>query len=332
MIHRMPTFSGLLLALSIATTAAGPARAEANDSPWGGDYFPNVPLVNQDGKTVRLYDDLLKDKKVLVDFVFERCEQSCPLDTAKMARVQKLFGDRVGRDIFIYSITMDPEHDTPAVLKDYAQRYGAGPGWQFLTGTKADIEAIRERFGERGKKEEHANAVKVGDVARGRWMRVPLTADANYIVAEVTNMFDPGWSAGKPLKSIAEAPQVEIFGPGQLLFANRCATCHGFDQDKQLGPDLAGITARRERSWLVKYIAAPNEMRARKDPIALELASRNKVLMPNLSLTNKELAEVIEYLEAKSKVAPPQAAVAVAGAAEAAGHDHHHHHHHGAAH
>jgi len=269
MIHRMATFSGLLLAFSIAATPVGSARAEAKDSPWGGDYFPNVPLVNQDGKTVRLYDDLLKDKKVLVDFVFERCEQSCPLDTAKMVQVQKLFGDRVGRDIFMYSITMDPEHDTPAVLKDYAQRYGAGPGWQFLTGTKANIEAIRERFGERGKKEEHANAVKVGDVASGRWMRVPLTADANYIVAEVTNMFDPGWSAGKQLKSIAEAPQVEIFGPGQLLFANRCATCHGFGQDKQLGPDLTGITARRERNWLVSYIAAPNEMRARKGTVAV---------------------------------------------------------------
>lgn len=324
---RKTTFAGLLLAFSIAGTHAGAALAEASNGAWGSDYFPNVPLVNQEGKTVRLYDDLLKDKKVLVDFIYERCEQSCPLDTAKMVRVQKLFGDRIGRDIFMYSITMDPENDTPKVLKEYAARYGAGPGWQFLTGKKEDIEAVRDRFGERSSKEEHSNAVKVGDVAKGQWMRVPLAADAAYIVAEVTNMFDPGWSEGKQLKSIAEAPNVAISGPGQLLFANRCATCHTFGKGAQLGPDLAGITQRREPNWLASFIAAPNEMRARKDPIALELQGKYRALMPNLSLTKKEVLEVLAYLEEMNQAAAPQAVVAIA-APEPAAHDHHQHQHH----
>ncbi|MBI2319046.1 MAG: SCO family protein, partial [Betaproteobacteria bacterium] len=98
-------------------------------SPWGKNYFPNVPLVTQDGKMVRFYDDLLKGKKVLINFIFAQCEQGCPLDTANMARVQKLLGERVGSDIFMYSITLDPEHDTPKVLKEYAAQFGAGPGW-----------------------------------------------------------------------------------------------------------------------------------------------------------------------------------------------------------
>jgi protein SCO1/2 len=78
--------------------------------------------VTQDGKTVLFYDDLLKGKKVLLDFVFALCEDGCPLDTANMARVQKLLGSSVGKDIFMYSITLDPEHDTPKVLKEYADQ------------------------------------------------------------------------------------------------------------------------------------------------------------------------------------------------------------------
>jgi protein SCO1/2 len=334
MIKRLMTFA--VLAVSISGMRGGAAWAATDSSPWGADYFPNVPLVTQDGKTVMFYDDLLKDKKVLVDFVFALCDQGCPLDTANMARVQKLFGSRVGKDIFMYSITLDPENDTPQKLKEYAEQYGAGPGWLFLTGKREDIDAIRFKFGERGQKEEHANTVKVGDVARGQWVRVPLTADPNYIVTEVKNMFDPSWSAGRTLKSIAQAPQLEVFGPGQVLFANRCAACHTFGKGNHLGPDLMGITARRERNWLINYLAEPDKMRARKDPVALELAKNNKVLMPNLKLTKKELGEVMEYLEAKSDLSSkPGAPQAVAATGAAGGekpgpvaHDHHAHDHH----
>jgi protein SCO1 len=311
----------------------GASSAAPTRSPWGSDYFPNVPLVNQDGKTVMFYDDLLKGKKVMIDFIFAQCEDGCPLDTANMVRVQKLLGASIGKDIFMYSITLDPEHDTPKVLKEYAAQYGAGPGWQFLTGKREDIDKVRDKLGQRSVKEQHANAVQVGDVATGRWIRIPLAADPNYIVTEVKNTFDPGWSVGKTLKSIAEARQPELFGPGQIMFANRCAACHTFGKGDHLGPDLMGVTARRERNWLINYLAEPNKMRARKDPIALELAKNNKVLMPNLKLTKKELAEMMEYLEAKSVPSSTAAqTVVAAGAADAekpasAAHDHDHHQH-----
>jgi len=315
-----------------ASQEQGQASPEVR-SPWGADYFPNVPLVTQDGKTVRFYDDLMKGKQVLVNFIFTSCEQACPLDTANMARIQKLLGERVGRDIFMYSITLDPEHDTPEALKAYAERFGAGPGWLFLTGKREDIDKIRNKLGDRGEKEEHANTVRVGDVAKGQWIRVPLTADPNYIVMELTNTLDPGWSAGKTLKSIAEAPRPEVFGPGQLLFHNRCAACHAFGKGNLLGPDLKGVATRRERDWLFRYLAAPEKMRASQDPIASELARQYKVLMPNLSLTNKELGELIEYLEAKSNPRPtPEAPQAVAPAAtdgaKPDAHAHHDHQHH----
>jgi protein SCO1 len=335
MIKRLVAFAELILAVSISGMFGGAALAAPNAAVWGGDYFPNVPLVTQDGKTVMLYDDLLKGKKVLIDFIFAKCEDGCPLDTANMVRVQKLLGDKVGKEIHMYSITLDPEHDTPAVMKEYAQQYGAGPGWLFLTGTRENIDKIRFKLGDVGKKEEHANAVKVGDIARGQWVRVPLTADPQYIVSEIRGLFEPGWSSGKKLKSIAEAPSIPVAGHGQVLFSNRCAACHTFGKGGHLGPDLAGITTRREPDWLIRYLAEPHKMRASKDPTALELAKNWKVLMPNLSLTKQELGDLMIYMEemGNAKRAAP-AAEAAPGAEKSAAlahdhsqHDHAHHDH-----
>lgn len=83
---------------------------------WGANYFPNVTLVTQDGKSVRFFDDLLKDKVVVIYFMYTSCEDTCPLETAQLVRVQRILGDRVGKDVFMYSITIDPKHDTPEVL------------------------------------------------------------------------------------------------------------------------------------------------------------------------------------------------------------------------
>lgn len=333
MIKRLVTFA--VLAVSILGTLGGAAWAAPKNSPWGANYFPNVPLQTQDGKTVRFYDDLIKDKKVLINFMFATCDDGCPLDTANMLKVQKLLGSSVGKDIFIYSITLDPEHDKPKVLKEYADLYGVGPGWLFLTGTRADIDAIRAKFGITGKMTEHANTVRMGDDPRGLWMSVPLNTDPAYIATEIRNSFDPGWSAGKKLRSIADAPKTEIFGAGQLLFSSRCAACHAFGKGDRLGPDLMGITDRRERDWLINYLAEPNKMRAAGDPIALELAKRNKVLMPQLNLTHENLENLLLYLEAQD--APrvkPEAPKTVAAPGAAGGekptalaHDHQHHDH-----
>ena len=126
-----------VVALLVCAWSLGPARpvVAAPDGPrWGPDYFPNVPLTTQEGRSVRLYDDLLKDKIVAIDLIYTTCQYQCPLETARLVQVQRLLGDRVGKDIFFYSITIDPEHDTPAVLKAYAEKFHAGPGWLRSTG------------------------------------------------------------------------------------------------------------------------------------------------------------------------------------------------------
>jgi cytochrome oxidase Cu insertion factor (SCO1/SenC/PrrC family) len=145
--------SQLLVASQPLSTPAPAGQATSEtavveaDTPWGGDYFPNTLLTDQDGHQMRFFDDMIKGKVVVINFIFTSCSDSCPLETARLRQVQKLLGDRVGKDIFFYSISIDPLSDTPEVLKAYAQRFQVGPGWKFLTGEFADVTDLRKKLG-----------------------------------------------------------------------------------------------------------------------------------------------------------------------------------------
>src|SRR3989442_6599353 len=128
----------------VALLSIGPAGA---GSPWGADYFPNVPLTTQDGTAVHFYEDLLKGKKVAINLIYTSCKDECPLETARLGQGQRPLSDRVGKDVFFYSITIDPQQDTPAVLKAYAEKFGVGPGWLFLTGKEDDIKLVAKKLG-----------------------------------------------------------------------------------------------------------------------------------------------------------------------------------------
>src|ERR1044072_6301085 len=123
-----------------------PDGATAN-SQWGENHFPNVELITQDGKKVHFYDDLIKGKVVALELIYTTCKYNCPLETARMVQLQKELGDRVGKEVFFYSITIDPEHDTPEVLKAYAEKYHVKPGWLFLTGKATDIKLLSHKLG-----------------------------------------------------------------------------------------------------------------------------------------------------------------------------------------
>src|SRR6266850_2331875 len=94
-------------------------------------HLPNVTLRTQDGVRVRFYDDLVKGKTVLINFMFTSCTAHCPFTTANLAKVQQALGPYAGRDVFLISISIDPANDVPATLASYAARFGAGPGWTF---------------------------------------------------------------------------------------------------------------------------------------------------------------------------------------------------------
>jgi protein SCO1/2 len=140
-------FLGLLLLAVMVLLVAIMVRQANASTHWGANYFPNVPLTDQNGRTVHLYDDLLKGKTVVVNLIYTQCQDSCPLETARLLQVQKMLGDHVGKDVFFYSVSIDPEHDTPAVLKAYAEKFHAGPGWLFLTGKKTDIDLVAHKLG-----------------------------------------------------------------------------------------------------------------------------------------------------------------------------------------
>src|SRR5712692_3720568 len=157
-------------------------------------YFPNVVLTTHEGRTVRFYDDLIKDKVVTINFMYTQCEDGrCPLTTANLVRVQKLLKDRVGRDIFMYSFTLTPEHDTPAVLRRYARAYGVGPGWTFVTGKPADMERLRRKLGfawanpvRDAKKASHTGNLRYGNEPLQLWSACPAMSRPEWIVESMS--------------------------------------------------------------------------------------------------------------------------------------------------
>jgi cytochrome oxidase Cu insertion factor (SCO1/SenC/PrrC family) len=136
-------------------------------------YFPNLTLVTQDNKPVRFYEDLLKGKTVLINFLFTTCKGVCPPMTANLARVQKHLGERVGRDIVMISLSVDPTNDTPAVLKKFADNFKAQPGWYFLTGEKKNVDWVLYKLGGYVEdKQQHTGVLIIGNEATGEWMKV----------------------------------------------------------------------------------------------------------------------------------------------------------------
>lgn len=152
------------------------------------DHFPNVPLTNHEGEQVRFYDDLVKDKFVTINMVYTTCKATCPLVTANLVRVQKILGERVGRDLFMYSITIDPKRDTPKVLKKYAKTHGVGKGWQFLTGKPEDIELLRRGLGftwadpvRDANKDNHTGNLRYGNEPLMLWGAVPGLSNPSWV-------------------------------------------------------------------------------------------------------------------------------------------------------
>src|SRR5689334_18054836 len=110
-------------------------------------YFPDVTLVTHEGKKVRLYEDLVENKCVMMNFMYAHCTGICSPVTANLRRAQLLLKDRIGRDMFMYSFTLKPHEDSPAVLSEYAKDHKVGKGWTFLTGQPDDMELVRRRLG-----------------------------------------------------------------------------------------------------------------------------------------------------------------------------------------
>ena len=179
------------------------------------DRFPNVLVTDQFGRKARFYDDLVKGKIVCLNFFYTNCEGRCPVYTMNLLKVQKLLGDRVGKDIFMYSLSLDPVRDNPAALRTYSEEHGTGPGWYFLTGTAADMELLRVRlrFTDPDPKldkdrSSHIGLVLFGNDKLDRWGACPAVTKPSELVKYMSWLEPPIHPAGKKSPAVIQLSRV----------------------------------------------------------------------------------------------------------------------------
>jgi protein SCO1/2 len=135
-------------------------------------YFSDVELINQDGQKLHFYSDVLKDKIVVINTFFTSCTSVCPPMNRNMERIQEALGERLGKQAFLVSISVDPETDTPPRLKEYAGRFHARPGWVFLTGKKENVDWALYKIGQYvEKKDDHSTIIIIGNEPKGLWKK-----------------------------------------------------------------------------------------------------------------------------------------------------------------
>jgi protein SCO1/2 len=178
----------ILFSLSFVSLAAGqqaivPSAAEK--------YFSDVELINQDGEKLRFYSDVLKNKVVIINAFFSTCTSVCPPMNRNLEKIQEALGDRLGKDVFLVSISVDPETDTPTRLKEYSRRFHARPGWMFLTGKKENVDWALYKLGQYVEtKGDHSTIVIIGNEPKGLWKKALGLAQAEELVRIVEDVIN----------------------------------------------------------------------------------------------------------------------------------------------
>lgn len=206
--------------LAVGWTPPEPADAAACASSPGAriaggrnaGYIPNVVVETHERRRALFYDDLLLGRAVMINFMSVANDAVYSV-TANLARVQPYLGDRLGRDVFMYSLTVDPEHDTPEVLRAFAARHGARPGWLFLTGDPADMELLRGRlYAHNGPHHPGLSAkdcsrglARYGNEAIGLWGSVPARSNPEWIARRLS-WVAPREPTAAPFKRRGPAP------------------------------------------------------------------------------------------------------------------------------
>lgn len=171
--------------------AAAPLLAQEPPQRPAASYFGDIELLDQDGKTMRLYSDLMKDKVIVINSFFASCTQSCPVMSKSFAALQSRFADHLGRDLVFVSITVDPDNDTPAKLHAYARKWQAKPGWYFLTGSKANVNAALKKLGQYVEEPSaHMNLIVIGNERTGLWKKAMGLAPSEELAKVVESVLN----------------------------------------------------------------------------------------------------------------------------------------------
>ncbi len=171
--------------------------AAAEPSP-AQKYFTDVLLVNQNGEKMRFYSDLLRGKVVIINSFFGTCPGSCLPLNRNLEKIQAVLGDRLGKDVHIVSISVDPTVDTPASLKEYAKKLHARPGWFFLTGSKQDVDFALNKIGHFvSDKQDHLNIFIIGNERTGLWKKAFGLASSDELIKVVESVLNDQPTAAK---------------------------------------------------------------------------------------------------------------------------------------
>lgn len=303
----------LALLLCFATVAAASDFRQA-----GVNYFTDLELVDQHGAKVRFYSDLLAGKVVVINSFFATCSGSCPVMSAAFRKIQAALGDRVGRDVHLVSITVDPETDTPEQLRKFAKSASAGPGWHLVTGSKENVtQALRKLGLYTETRETHTSIVLIGNEPKGVWKKAFGLADADEIVrlvrevaAESTALTEAE-KRGRHLYRHGESPSARPVtalvggnsGTAIAAGALPCGSCHGVEGQGIAEGSIEPADIRA--ASLANYLVKPGRRRPRYDDALLARALRDgrdsgdeplSPVMPRYRMDDRDLADLLAYL------------------------------------
>ena len=186
-------------AAALAGAAAGTYLTLNPEPAHAETVIPNVEVIDQNGRSLHFYDDLIRGRAVLLNFFFTSCGDTCPLVTQNLREVQDILGERMGRDIFMVSVSLQPELETPEILAAYAAPWEVRPGWSFVTGRRDDIERLRQAMGFTSSdpaqdlvKDNHTGMVRYGNDRLDRWAGTAGLGRPAWIAKAVTSLADLG--------------------------------------------------------------------------------------------------------------------------------------------
>lgn len=160
------------------------------------EYYTDLKLVTHEGREVRFYSDLLKDKVVLIHFFYVNCKTTAARQSKVLSDLQPLLGERLGKDIFLVSITVDPSVDTPEKVRDYARAFAPRQGWTFLAGKKENVDWINYRLGNyTPNPESHAAFFLLGNLRTGHWLKNQPETKAKALADQLITLANEGRGA-----------------------------------------------------------------------------------------------------------------------------------------
>lgn len=295
---------GLLLCVAMIIVGSLTSSGVAQSAKWGKDYLPNVDVVDHNGRKLKFFDDLIAGKIVVISFIYTSCRSVCPLAISRLRDARDRLGEDGRAKISFISISIDPIPDTPQKLALHAAAFNIDGGWTFITGDPANIDLIRDRLGERSGAAiaQHKNEVLMFNDETGAWSRDSAFSDLSVLAMNIRSMHPPWRDVASVSVHLPAELSPDPDRPGQALFSKACAGCHSIGNGIKVGPDLDGVTKRRNAQWIISYLKSPEKVRASGDPIAALLQQDYPhVRMPNLGLGDDDAADLISYLGERSE-------------------------------